>query len=532
LSGLRKFLEDYRSECPNDVFQILDPVTVDYETTAYYKLMETRDPVLWFDKISNFPDFTIASNILGNKRRMAWANDCDQSDLFRKWREIISHSGPIEIDDHKAEVKQVINSAEQVNLFELPICKHFLQDGSELGFPRYVTSGLAVARDPSSPDIINLSYARMQLISKNEYAFDLGSKGHFERYVEFSKRRGKTLPVSIIIGAHPLYYMLAAAFIENEYSKATKLLDARYTNGITNDIPIPLDAEIVLEAEVDPIRFVKEGPFSEFTGYISKDTTGNVGHVKAILRKKNAIYYDIIPSNSNEHVNLFSMPRDCVTTQIFEEVMPKTSNYRLEWPPAGAHILALCEVTSRELGLAKQAGLAVLALDPLFSKIVLVTEGKTDLDLFTFLMNLALDQKEGRRNNVSIIGDLFCIRLDPTPSQRGFTSKAIMVARGRSLPFSKTVEGDEVHLESNSAKVIVSHTASSNCEVSLVVGDDIDLTNERDLIWAISTRMRPDEDILCRDGRLIINANKKFAEVPELPSRLLSELRVKLAKKV
>ncbi len=458
---------------------------------------------------------------------MAWSIGCGSSDLFKKWREITSYSGSISISDHRAEVKQLVTTGEDVNLFELPVCKHFLQDGSSLGLPRYVTSGLAAARDPLSPDTINLSYARMQIISKTEYAFDLGSKGHFERYVELSKQRGKALSVSIIIGAHPLYYMLGAAFIENEYSKASKILDAKYTNGVTNDIPVPSDAEIVLEAEIDPTRSVKEGPFSEFTGYVSKTTTGNVGCVQAILRKKKAIFYDIIPSNSNEHVNLFSMPRDSAASQIFEETMPKTSNYELEWPLAGSHLLAFCGVTQPSPGLAKQAGIAVLALDPLFTKIALVTEGKTDLNLSTFLMNLALDLRECE-NRVSIIEDLFCITLDPTAAERGVTAKVIIVAKGRNRPYRKTVDGDEVRLEADSAKVVFSHHASSEGEVNLVVGDDIDLTSERELIWAVSTRIRPDEDILLEKNRMVITATRKFAEVPELPPDLLTEIRRRL----
>jgi 2,5-furandicarboxylate decarboxylase 1 len=524
LPGLGNFLEDYRSEYSDDFVQIEDPITVDYETTAYYKIFEARNPVLWFKKINGYPDFTIASNILGNRRRMASALGSRPSDFFKKWREITSHAGQISVSDHKADVKQVVATDDRINLFDLPVCKHFLQDGSSLGFPKYVTSGLAVARNPLSPSTVNLSYARMQLISRNEYAFDLGSKGHFESYVEHCKQSGKTLPVSIIIGAHPLYYMLAAASIENEYAKASKILDNEYTSGVSNDIPVPSDAEIVLEAEIDPVRFVEEGPFSEFTGYVSKGTTGQVGRVQAVSRKRKAIFYDIIPSNSNEHVNLFSMPRDSAASQSFEELMPKTSSYELEWPIAGSHLLAFCGVSPTLPGLAKQAGLAVLALDPLFTKIALVTEGKTDLSLSTFLMNLALDLLEDRKDCVSILENLFCITLDPTAAQRGVSAKVILIAKDRNLSYAKTVEEDEVRLEADSVRVVISHQASEG-QVNLVVGDDIDLANERELIWAMATRVRPDEDILLENKKMRITATRKFAEVPKLPPDLLEEIR-------
>ena len=58
----------------------------------------------------------------------------------------------------------------------------------------------------------------MQIIGKDRYAFDMGSRSHFWRYVQSVTQKGDSLQVSVVLGAHSIFYYLAASFIENEYS--------------------------------------------------------------------------------------------------------------------------------------------------------------------------------------------------------------------------------------------------------------------------------------------------------------------------
>ena len=183
-----------------------------------------------------------------------------------------------------------------MSTYSLPVVKHYSGDGAQTGLGRYITSGLAVARDPLSPETINMSFTRIQIIDKDRYAFDMGSRSHFWRYVQSAIQKGDSLQVSVVVGAHPVFYLLAASFIENEYSIAARLIDATCTNGVTNHVPVPSEAEIVSEAEVVPNEYYHEGPCGEFTGYMAARTKGSVAKVKAILRRARPIYYDIQPS--------------------------------------------------------------------------------------------------------------------------------------------------------------------------------------------------------------------------------------------
>jgi 2,5-furandicarboxylate decarboxylase 1 len=246
----------------------------------------------------------------------------------------------------------------------------------------------------------------------------MGSRSHFWRYVQSATQKEDSLQVSVIVGAHPVFYLLAASFIENEYSIAAKLIDATFTNGVTNNVPVPSEAEIVIEAEVVPNEYYQEGPCGEFTGYMAVRTTGSVAKVKAILRRASPIYYDIQPSNSCEHIGLFTTPRNAKISRMMAEVLPPGARYKIEWPLISATFVALCSLPNCEPGFAKQAGLGLLALNALLSKIVMVNEGDCELKLETFMANLSVT---GARNgeNVHIITDVFAIKIDPTTTPEG-----------------------------------------------------------------------------------------------------------------
>ena len=530
-SSLADFLEQYRRQHPEDVFLIDEEVDVEYEPTAYYKLLEEKNPLIWFSKVKGYPDFQIVTNVMGSRARMAFALGLDsESRLYETWNVAINSKDKIKISDESPLIKERIFQGKDVDLYSLPVVKHYSSDGSHTGFGRYITSGLAVARDPLSPETINMSFTRMQIIGRDRYAFDMGSRSHFWRYVQSATQKGDSLQVSVVVGAHPVFYMLAASFIENEYSIAAKLFEATFTNGVTNHVPIPSEAEIVIEAEVIPNEYYHEGPCGEFTGYMAARTTGSVAKVNAILRRVRPIYYDIQPSNSYEHIGLFTTPRNAAISKRLTEILPPGVDYKIEWPQISATLLALCSLKRPEPGLANQVGLALLALNALLSKIVLVNEGDCELDLERFLANLSVT---GARSgvNVHIISDVFCIKLDPSSTPEGTNGKMIIVTRNSGLQYHKVVEKNVVKLVSGNAEVVFSHKRTNVARVNIIVNEDIDLNDTNQIIWALSTRFRPDKDVeFSEDSNILFDTTRmtEKLEVPSLPQDIIERITNKL----
>ena len=540
VSSLRDFLEDYSRLNLGEVFIVEEETNLDYEPSAYYKILEQKNPIIWFKKIRGYPDFEFVTNVIGSEKRAAYAFGVNEVILYETIEKILSElrptGGNLPLTD-SAPIKEVILTGADVDLSKLPIPRHYPSDGAKTGHGRYVSSALAVARNPANPETINLSYTRAQIISPNRYAFDMGSRGHFSRYVELAKSRNERLPVSIIIGAHPIFYLLAASFTENEFSKAMRFQNFTFTSGVKNDIPIPADAEIVLEAEVIPDEEYPEGPFSEFTGYVSKRTTGNVAEVKSILRRSRPIYYDIQGANSNEHVSLFSIPRSAAVIGAVKKFMPPGCGYRVVWPNSGARFLALCSIDRAERGLAKQVGLALIGLDALFSKIAIVIEGESEISFEKFLVDLAVGV--GGETEVSVIPEVFCIRLEPSSDSSGVTGKMIVSGKsfsGRYEKIRKSSGRVELVAEGGRAKVVLSHEEASEGDLNIILGSDVDLSKENEVAWAFATRIRPDKDFEFlneeeggrRKKKLVFRATHSTAEIPKLPADLIERVAAKI----
>ena len=105
-SSLADFLEQYRRQHPKDVFLVDEEVDVEYEPTAYYKLLEEKNPLIWFSKIKGYPDFQIVTNVMGSRARMAFALGLDsESRLYETWNEALNSKDKIVISDESPRSK-------------------------------------------------------------------------------------------------------------------------------------------------------------------------------------------------------------------------------------------------------------------------------------------------------------------------------------------------------------------------------------------------------------------------------------------
>ncbi len=524
-TSLPEFIKEYRASFPDDVFMENGEVDITYEPTAYYKLLEAENPLILLNSLKGYDDFRLVTNTLGSKRRMAFALGTDENSLYGRWDEIMANSSDPRIVAGSCGIKEVMQTGEQIDLFSLPAPVHFSMDGEIKGFKRYITGGLAIARDPLNNDTVNMSFTRIQIIGKDRYAFDMGSHGHLWKYVDTAKKVGKNLPLTVLIGAHPLFYMLAASFIENEYAHAAYAQDFTFAAGEFNDLPVPSNGEIAIEAEVQVNENFSEGPFSEFTGYMSSRSTGNVASVKAIMRKKNPIFYDISASNSHEHVGLFSIPRNASIIRGINRYLPPSGSYQLDWPFSSSHLVAMCNVANPEPGLSKQLGLAVIGLDSLFTKIAFVSEGGSSVpDLEKALLGLSRGGPEIGKNLVLIPG-VFTIKLDPSSSREGTNGKAILVFDGKEVPYEKSRSTGKTIISAGDHCVAFSRGFIDECNVNVLLDDDIDTGNPESVMWAIATRTKPDSDFRVEKGKLFIDARaKSVLQIPELPPAVLEKV--------
>ncbi|MCY0852294.1 MAG: UbiD family decarboxylase, partial [Thermoplasma acidophilum] len=362
---------------------------------------------------------------------------------------------------------------------------------------------------------------RIQIISEDRYAFDAGSHGHLWSYLQQSRKSGSSLEMSVIIGAPPIHYLTAAAFMDDEYRKIGRIFSFDYVKGFRNDVPVPSASEIVIEARYIPNEEYDEGPFAEYTGYMGYDSTRSVAEVRSLIMRRNPIYVDIMPSNSYEHVNLFSFTRSVGVNRIIRETSPKGHDIRIVWPNYGSRFLALGYVDPPFPGLAKNTALSAIANDPLWNKVVMVNEGKTDLTLERMLLNLAETKNFNR--SLTIIRDLYTISSDPTARDDGTDSKLIAITRGSGNHFDVERLPEGVRMTSRNGKVMISHQ-ESDADVNILVPRTIKASDMDRVGWMLALNIDCDRDLRVEDDRIIVDLRKDLHETPIIPQNVISKV--------
>jgi len=398
-----RFLDDYRSRYPEDVFEVKEEVSPDQEVTALVWALaaQGRAPMLAFERVNGTK---VVTNIFASRERIARLLGCDVGAIHKTYQE----------KARRAVEPKVVSSGpllaeKDVDLTRLPLLKHFETDKAP-----YITNGIIAAEN-------NLSYHRAMLHSKTELATSLHSRGHLWRLQQ--EKKGP-LPVAMVVGAHPLFMMAASARV------AFGMDERRIAGGLfgsplevvrtpKHGMLVPAAAEIVLEGTLDPEAKVEEGPFGEFTGYSSNRTTNTLFRVETVMRRKDAILVDVVGGNSPEHLNLSRVPRESEMAEKLAERFPGVT--RLHYPNSGVHFHAYVALRAGREGEARQVMLALLGWDPYLKTVIAVDEDVDVTDDSQVMWALAAHFQPHR--DVLIIDGLPGSALDPSASGAGTTSR-------------------------------------------------------------------------------------------------------------
>jgi len=194
----------------------------------------------------------------------------------------------IEVDRSQAPVQAVVQTGDDVDVTALPV---HLQHGLD-GAP-FVSASIDYAVDPRT-GMTNVGIRRLMLRGPRETGIDLVSPSDLRAIYEAAVARGERLPVSFVVGAHPIDYVSAMMRVPgDELSLLSSLRDAPLgvVKCVTNDVRVPADAEYVIEGYIDERGHVEqEGPYGEFLGYYGGVKRNPIFHVTAITHRHDALF--------------------------------------------------------------------------------------------------------------------------------------------------------------------------------------------------------------------------------------------------
>ncbi len=415
MTSLRTFLD---SLVEDEILRLREPLELDYLPTALVLELEKRKkfPVIYIEKPIGF-DMPVVANLFADRGRIArMAGAATAAEFNSAWLHaetqpippVIVESGP---------VQEVVLTGDAVDAGLLPISRHFKADAG-----RYIGSGILVCKDPDT-GVRNLSYQRLHLRGKNRFGASLHSRGHIWDHLLRCQARGKNLEVAVVLGAHPAVHLAAGAKVAmevDEFDIAGGLLGqpVELVKCQTIDVEVPANAEIVLEGEILADVYEDEGPYGEYTGYSTYRSTRNVLVVKAITRRENPIYLDVIPGYSTEHLLLGRVAKEAHVFERLKEVVPTLK--ALNYPKSGTHFHAYFSFKKTAEGQARQALMLLFGLDAYIKLAIAVDE---DIDVFNEEEVLwALATRFQADTDLFTVPKVFCNRLDPS-SVAGMSAK-------------------------------------------------------------------------------------------------------------
>jgi 2,5-furandicarboxylate decarboxylase 1 len=231
----------------------------------------------------------LVGNVAGSRWRLANAFGVESHALLGEiQRRLRTPPAIVEVASNEAPVHAIVLTGDDADLTALPV---HLQHGAD-GAP-YISSSIDYVIDPKT-GWTNVGIRRLMLRGRRQAGVDLVSPSDLRAIYEASAAADKALPVSFVVGAHPIDHVAAVMRLPiNELEIVASLRDAplAVVKCITNDIRVPADAEIVLEGYLDARGHVEpEGPYGEFLGYYGALKRNPVFHLTAITRRRDALF--------------------------------------------------------------------------------------------------------------------------------------------------------------------------------------------------------------------------------------------------
>src|SRR5687768_15798638 len=283
--NFREFLDRLREA--GELVDMKQPVDIRHIAT----LVDQSDKALFFHNVIGY-DVPVVSGIIRTRKRSIMGMGCDDySEIEHKLRQGIDNPIPPRFVE-TAKHKQIIKTGDEVDLFKLPIPMSSIYDGGPM-----ITAGIVMAKDPEYG--LNSGVYRFLVKERNLTGIDIVTPNNMRLFAQRALDAGRPCPISISLGTHPCEIMgsgFRAPLGVDEMAIAGGILGAPVELAAceTIDVPCLAGAEIVLEAEILPTGWVwPEGRFGEFTRLMGGLHWNPLVKVKAITRRRDAIYYSL-----------------------------------------------------------------------------------------------------------------------------------------------------------------------------------------------------------------------------------------------
>jgi UbiD family decarboxylase len=401
-----------------------------------YHARPENPPAILFENIPGYSaDFRVLSGMTNSPLRLALTlglpGPKHPLDVVRAYRDrmkqfqlipnVVVNTGP---------VLENVDRDAAVDLFKFPVpFLHELDGGRYIG-----TADLVIMRDPDT-GWVNIGTYRAQVHDRNTLGLWMSPGKHGRLIREKYLKQGKNCPVVICCGHDPLLFLSSGNEVGygiGEFAHAGGHRGEPFDtiNSELHGLPMPAQAEIVLEGEIllDDLR--SEGPFGEWTGYYASSMReDNVVRVRRVYYRNAPIMTMACPMRPPSD---YSLSKCVIKSAMIWDQVEKAglSGVRGVWchEAGGGRLFNIISIEQAYAGHAKQAAMlaANVHAGNYLGRFVVVVEQDID-PTNTFDVIWAMSTRCDPVEDIDFIRQAWSGPLDPRKNG-AHNSRAILVA--------------------------------------------------------------------------------------------------------
>jgi 4-hydroxy-3-polyprenylbenzoate decarboxylase len=393
------------------------------------RIVRAGGPALLFERPKG-SEIPLLINQFGTERRMCLAFGVESlDDVAAKLSEILELQPPEglaakvrglktlkSIADSRPKTvrrgacQEVVLQGEDVDLGRLPVQTCWPGDAGP-----FITLPAVITRDPRTGQR-NVGMYRMQVLGPRSTAMHW--QIHKDGRADYLFTEGR-MEIAVALGLDPITAysasaplpkhideLMVAGFLRGEPVELVK--------GVTVDLEVPAEAEIVLEGYIDKAELATEGPFGDHTGYYTPAEQFPVFNVTAITMRKQAIYPSIVVGKPPQEDAWLGKATERIFLPALKMTVPEIVDYDL--PVAGAfHNLVIVSIRKAFPGHARKVMHAIWGLGMLsLTKGIVVVDEHVDVHDYQQVMFYVGANVDPKRDVVITEGPLDHLDHAPT----------------------------------------------------------------------------------------------------------------------
>jgi 4-hydroxy-3-polyprenylbenzoate decarboxylase len=275
----------------------------------------------------------------------------------------------------RAPVQELVLRGDDANLDAFPIQTCWPGDAAP-----FITLPAVITRDPRDGRR-NVGMYRMQKLGPRATAMHW--QLHKDGRADYLFTEGR-MEVAVALGLDPVTAYSASAPLPKHIDE---LMFAGFlrgeavdvVKGVTVDLEVPANAEIVLEGTIDRGDLVDEGPFGDHTGFYTPAEPFPVFNLTAITMRRDAIYPSIVVGKPPQEDAWLGKATERIFLAAIKATVPEIVDYDL--PVAGAfHNICIVSIRKAYPGHARKVMHAIWGLGMLsLTKGVIVVDAHVDV---------------------------------------------------------------------------------------------------------------------------------------------------------